>query len=108
MTNKKLPSDYYPEDYKPMQLPAWAKRIFPIKDIRITQLLLAALVITQVPAFWDRATSHKSYDYAMRACQSWEYRGGNRDRKCYSRGDKNSRVITGAEGYKPLKTFHYQ
>ena len=107
MTNKKLASDKYSQGHKPMQMSARTKRIFLIKDVRIIQLLLAALVITQVPAFWDEATSYESYDFALWACQQDLSKIGFA--KCIERSGYNSRVITGADVKgEPVKIYRYQ
>lgn len=90
-----------------MQMPAWTKSSFRIKDVRITQLLLAALVVTQVPTFWDRATSYRSYDFALWACQKDLAEIGFE--KCIERSGYSSRVITGADiNGEPIKIYRYQ
>ena len=94
-------------DHKPMQMSARTKRIFLIKDVRIIQLLLAALVITQVPAFWVETTSYESYDFALWACQQDLSKIGFA--KCIERSGYNSRVITGADVKgEPVKIYRYQ
>tara|TARA_B100000073_G_scaffold274692_1_gene234665 strand:- start:351 stop:794 length:444 start_codon:yes stop_codon:yes gene_type:complete len=50
-----------------------------MKSSRITQLLLAALVVTQVPnliSFVDNLSRHESPESALRACTQWAESAG--------------------------------
>ncbi len=52
---------------------------------RITQVLLLALIATQVPAAYNLLTKYPSQAAALRACNAWADKGGRITYQSYSR-----------------------
>ena len=83
------------------------------KHPTLTQLILIALVFTQVPTFWEKVTRYDSYYHAKSACKVWEGKGKNRD--CYSAYNGPTQVVTGVQAdgngrdaiNVPVKAFRY-
>ena len=83
-----------------------------LKRPTLTQLILIALVFTQVPTFWEKVNRYDSFYHARTACTLWE--GQRKDRDCFGQFDGPDLVVTGVQrdddrdGYNvPVKAFHY-
>ena len=68
----------------------------------LTQLILIALVVTQVPTFWHKVTKYPSFEHANQACEDWEYSGDHELRSCSIVGtQRGSGAVVGKEGAAP-------